>query len=74
MNHETHAHSGHPGGNRDSARAGEPLVRDEVCGMEFSAAEAAATAGFQGETYYFCSDRCRGRFLEHPGWYVPIAE
>lgn len=41
-------------------------VHDEVCGMHFPAAEAAATAEYGGKTYYFCAERCRRRFLEHP--------
>jgi len=58
----------HPG----AERTGESMVRDEVCGMRFSAAQAAATTSVEGKTYYFCSQRCRERFLEHPGWYVPV--
>ncbi len=47
-------------------------VRDEVCGMEFDANEAAATVRLGGLTYFFCSERCMRRFLEHPEWYVPL--
>ena len=45
-------------------------VRDEVCGMQFEAAAAAATTRLDGRTYYFCGARCRQKFEEHPGWYV----
>jgi YHS domain-containing protein len=29
---------------------------------------------FQGTRYSFCSDRCRRKFAEHPGWYVLVRE
>lgn len=45
-------------------------VRDEVCGMTFDAADAAASTKWNGRTFYFCADRCRRRFEEHPDWYV----
>lgn len=49
-------------------------AHDEVCGMEIEAEGAAATVRFQGKTYYFCSDRCRGMFEEHPDRYVPVTD
>jgi Cu+-exporting ATPase len=45
-------------------------VRDEVCGMSFDSKGAAATLEFEGRRYYFCSERCRNKFREHPDWYV----
>lgn len=45
-------------------------VRDEVCGMSFDAADAAASTKWNGRTFYFCADRCRRKFEEHPDWYV----
>lgn len=45
-------------------------VRDEVCGMTIDSAEAAGTFTLKGEKYYFCSERCRRKFEEHPDWYV----
>ncbi|NIW37897.1 MAG: YHS domain-containing protein [Gemmatimonadetes bacterium] len=47
-------------------------VRDEVCGMRLQRAEAVTSVKFQGETYRFCSVRCRRKFEEHPDWYVPL--
>ena len=47
-------------------------VRDEVCGMEFDASEAAATLTFGRVVYNFCSERCQRHFREHPGWYVKV--
>ena len=54
------------------AHTEESLVRDKVCGMRFSLTAAVVTAEFQGRRYYFCAERCRTRFLEHPAWYVPV--
>lgn len=49
-------------------------AHDEVCGMEIEAESAAAQIRFQGKTYFFCSDRCRGMFEEHPDRYVAVSE
>jgi len=49
-------------------------VRDEVCGMTITAEQAAANVEFEGKVYYFCSDRCRLMFQEHPDWYVPTRQ
>ena len=60
-----------------SAAGGEletPVVRDEVCGMHIQADTAAVRVDFRGTTYYFCSARCRQHFLDHPHWYVPLAD
>ena len=47
-------------------------VRDEVCGMEIVAEEAAATIRFNGKTYHFCEERCKRLFKSHPERYVSI--
>jgi alkyl hydroperoxide reductase subunit F len=39
------------------------MMRDPICNMECSEDTAVKTE-FQGETYYFCSEGCRDRFLE----------
>lgn len=49
-------------------------VRDEVCGMSLMEEQIVTTLEFEGTTYSFCSDRCRRKFAEHPGWYVPLKE
>ncbi len=49
-------------------------AHDEVCGMEIDAETAAAKVRFQGKTYYFCADRCRRMFVEHPDRYVPVRD
>jgi uncharacterized membrane protein YraQ (UPF0718 family)/YHS domain-containing protein len=37
---------------------------DPVCGMQVRTSNAAASASIGGQTYLFCSDRCRDRFLQ----------
>jgi len=40
--------------------------RDPVCGMRVNPETAAASAEFEGETYYFCSPGCRTAFELKP--------
>lgn len=49
-------------------------VHDEVCGMTIDAEEAAASLVFLDVTYYFCAERCRRVFEEHPDRFVPVPE
>lgn len=43
-------------------------VRDPVCGMDIEPAQAFATRTNNGETFYFCSERCGRQFdREHTG-------
>jgi YHS domain-containing protein len=55
-------------------REGSMRVRDEVCGMEFEAEQAKATVRLRGTLYYFCAERCKRLFEEHPERYVPFDE
>jgi P-type Cu+ transporter len=41
-------------------------MQDPVCGMDVSPDSAAATAQWQGKTYYFCSTHCREKFIAGP--------
>jgi Cu+-exporting ATPase len=45
-------------------------MKDPVCGMEVDQAKAAGTSDYQGQTYYFCSKGCKGRFDANPLQYV----
>jgi Cu+-exporting ATPase len=45
-------------------------VKDPVCGMDIDPDSAAATAGFGGQTYYFCSTACHDKFKADPEKYV----
>jgi Cu+-exporting ATPase len=45
-------------------------VRDPVCGMYVDPATARGSAGYKGNTYYFCSPRCVERFNAEPEKYL----
>lgn len=47
-------------------------AKDPVCGKSVPKEEAASFQ-FVGETYYFCSERCRDRFQALPTKYLDIA-
>lgn len=46
------------------------MAMDPVCGMEVSPESAAASAQFEGVSYYFCSQNCKDSFLAAPEQYV----
>jgi P-type Cu+ transporter len=54
---------------------GEPPATeiDPVCGMRVDPARLVATHQHQGRTYYFCSPRCRVRFVADPLRYLEPA-
>lgn len=41
------------------------VTRDPICGMTVDAATAIHTER-EGETFYFCGDQCRQKFLSSP--------
>lgn len=43
-------------------------VKDPICGMEINRQTAAARVEKDGQTYYFCSENCKEKFLagNHP--------
>jgi Cu+-exporting ATPase len=45
---------------------------DPVCGMLIDPATAEAATVYQAQTYFFCSDNCRDRFLDDPETYAPV--
>jgi P-type Cu+ transporter len=47
-----------------------PSVTDPVCHMQINSEDAVAKTEHQGQTYYFCADRCRVQFEEDPSRYV----
>lgn len=55
--------------NRERLGAGRGYALDPVCGMQVQTTSAPATATFQGQRYWFCSDRCRERFEGNPQRY-----
>jgi YHS domain-containing protein len=46
------------------------IVTDPVCGMQIEPDDAAGTAEYQGQTYYFCSRACLDAFDADPSAYV----
>ena len=50
------------------AGSGAP-VTDRVCGMTVDPARAAGSSRIDGETFYFCSARCKAAFDRDPGKY-----
>ncbi|MCX7512494.1 heavy metal translocating P-type ATPase [Frateuria hangzhouensis] len=50
-----------------SHSAGAAEARDPVCGMAVDPARTPHHADHAGHTYYFCSGRCRERFVAAPG-------
>lgn len=56
-----------------SARIAAGSSRDPICAMDVDDARAAAagrTSEYNGRTYFFCSDRCKGEFDKAPAKYV----
>ena len=45
------------------------MAKDPVCGMTVDEKKAAATASYQGKTYYFCSAGCEVTFEKAPERY-----
>lgn len=50
------------------------LPCDPVCGRELSKEQALLTAEVHGDTYVFCSERCRMLFTIRPGWFLERTE
>jgi len=48
-------------------------VRDPVCGMVFAPGDAAVTADWQEQTYYFCAPICKEKFLAAPEKYLDLS-
>lgn len=44
----------------------EHHVKDPVCGMVMNIRGAAFMDNYKGRAFYFCSERCRDKFLERP--------
>ena len=46
------------------------MSKDPVCGMMVDEKRAAATAVYQGTTYYFCAQSCKRAFEQAPEKYI----
>jgi YHS domain-containing protein/uncharacterized membrane protein YraQ (UPF0718 family) len=53
--------------NRERLGGGAGYAVDPVCGMQVERQLAPANARGGDRTYFFCSDRCRDRFVADPG-------
>src|SRR6516165_7413064 len=60
-------HSGHAHHHHDHA-AGTAV--DPVCGMKVDPSTARNKIEHNGKTFYFCSERCRAKFVDDPTKYV----
>ena len=73
MAHQHHDHPGHshaPAGNGQTSPSAATVVRDPVCGMTVDPAVTPHHAQAGSETYHFCSDRCRAKFVADPGAFL----
>ena len=66
--HENHAHDHHHGhgGHTNSAHD----VKDPVCGMTVDPHTAKHRHTHEGHPYYFCSGKCREKFIADPAKYL----
>ena len=46
------------------------MATDPVCKMVIDEKKAAATATYQGKTYYFCAVSCKKAFEQNPEKYL----
>jgi len=70
-----HAHAGNAAAGQhaccsSSAKTPENAVTDPVCGMKVDPHTARHSAEHAGRTYYFCSARCREKFVAEPARYL----
>ncbi|MDP9165544.1 MAG: permease [Actinomycetota bacterium] len=49
---------------------GEGYAKDVVCGMQVRTSDAPARAQHQGNTFFFCSDKCHHKFEGAPAKYA----
>ena len=50
------------------------MTHDPVCGMEVDPEKAAASAQYEGETWFFCSEGCHEKFTAEPEKYIKDSE
>jgi len=67
-NKRDHQHDAHRIG--DGAGEGQFGARDPVCGMTVNSHAAQHRATYEGTTHYFCSETCRGKFMNEPSKYL----
>src|SRR5262249_10978616 len=63
MHEDLHSHKqSHSSGAGEAAQ----MVKDPDCGMNVEQSSSKHSAEFGGQKYYFCSPRCKSKFLEGP--------
>ncbi|MBN9021242.1 MAG: HAD-IC family P-type ATPase, partial [Rhizobiales bacterium] len=65
-----HQHDAHGKTSSEDGPGSAHLVRDPVCGMDVDPHTAKHRAEHGGRTYYFCSARCRERFIAEPAKFL----
>ncbi len=60
--------------NRERLGGGAGYAIDPVCGMQVERANAPATASYEGQRFFFCSDRCAERFSTEPARFATATE
>jgi len=70
--HDDHAPSGR--GQHSAQQASAGTVIDPVCGMFIDPATAKHRIEHAGQTYFFCSQRCREKFASDPAPYLAQAK
>lgn len=78
MTHSDHNHHHSHGASccsaKSAASAAEAVIRDPVCGMTVDPAAGKPTAEHGGQTFHFCSERCRTKFVAEPGSYLTATD
>ena len=74
VHHHDHGQPHHPHAHGHAAAGGAGLAKDPVCGMDVDMATAEHRADYKGQIYYFCSGRCRERFVAEPERFLKPAE
>ena len=70
---EGHEHA-HQHGEEQMHEQAADMVVDPVCGMKIKKSEAKATYEYNGNTYYFCMEGCKEKFVKEPAKYVSADE
>jgi Cu+-exporting ATPase len=66
-------HPGHEHQKSSAAIASTNMATDPVCGMKVDPATSKHRFDQGGQTFHFCSERCRGRFAAEPLLYLKPA-
>ncbi|RFC63846.1 heavy metal translocating P-type ATPase [Mesorhizobium denitrificans] len=67
---DPHHHSNGRAHRHHAAGTVEDGVRDPVCGMTVAATADSRQASFDGQSYYFCSEKCQSDFKADPWFYA----